>query len=116
MTAAADTSICTLNSHRLWVVLAGLERGCKGSKVAGWAVCLDLATGHHSARQEGHLLGTFVSAMHHYSAMTLDCLLEYWDPAIENLGNSVDHDLIIKLFANLVALLVDAEFFETVHD
>ena len=54
--------------------------------------------------------------MHHYSAITLDCLLEYWDTAIENLGNSVDHDLIIKLFVNLVALLVDAEIFETVHD
>jgi hypothetical protein len=93
------------------VVLAGLERGCKGNTVACWeaqqTVLVDLATGHHSARKEAPLIGTFDSAMHH-------CLLENWDPAIDNLGKAVDHDLSIELFANLVVLLVEVENFGTV--
>ena len=68
---------------------------------------MDLATCHHFARKEGPLIGTFDSAMHHF-------LLEYWDPAIDNLGKAVDHDLSIELFANLGALLVEVEIFGTV--
>jgi len=86
--SSVDTSTGTRHRCTLWAALAGLERGCKANRVAGWEAFqtgqADLATEIHSAS----LLGSLGPATG-YSAKKLDYFPASFDPAWDNLAQMV---------------------------